>query len=162
MNKRFVLQEWLGDIPIRMQSTLVLSLRGPDTHSCTEVKKIIRWMRGLTFVPGNPANVHEFMGPPEVLRIPEKSPVAKELEFCSQHFYSHLMHGLEVLAYRHPDDGTRGIAYSLFWDLCNLMHLPVEPRTDFEFRLKQIDWDVEEYAAVTGSCQPGDGKEGRA
>lgn len=135
----FVLQPWLGEIPIRMQSTLLLGLRGPDTHACPNVKRITRWLRGLTFVPGNPDNVREFMGemPP---RIEEKGPTAKELEFCSQHFYSHLMHALEVVGYRHPNTEVRSQAYWLFFDMCSLMHLPVELPYDFEHRLGPAKW----------------------
>lgn len=134
-----VLQLWLGEIPIRMQSTLLLGLRGPDTHACPNIKKITRWLRSLAFIPGNPANVTEFMGlmPGRVI---EKGPTAKELEFCSQHFYSHLMHALEVIGYRHPDPKIAFRALQLFHDLCALMHLPIEDRQTFEVRLKQIEW----------------------
>lgn len=134
-----VTQNWLEKIPIRMQSTLLLSLRGPDTHACLEIKKIQRWMRGLTFRPGNPHNVREFMHS-EPNGIAEKSPVAKELEFCSQHFYSHLMHGLEVLAYRHPNSDVKIVAVGLFIQLCSLLHLPIESDEAFEERLKYLDW----------------------
>ncbi len=122
-----------------MQSTLVLGLRGPDTHATPNVKKISRWLRGLTFKPGNLANVKEFMGhAPE--RIVEKSAVAKELEFCSQHFYSHLMHALEVVAYRHPYGETSLHAFLLFEDMCHLLHLPTETKGDFEHRLRELPW----------------------
>jgi hypothetical protein len=134
-----VLQDWLVKIPIRMQSTLVLGLRGPDTHCAPNVKKIGRWLRGLTFKPGNPNNFKEFMSDkPD--RIIEKSAVAKELEFCTQHFYSHLMHSLEVVAYRHPDGYIANYAYVLFSDMCNLFHLPIEMAENFENRLKTIEW----------------------
>jgi|GEM_PF-4391672 len=92
-----VLQNWLMEVPIRMQSTLILGLRGPDTHSAPSVKAVCRWLRGLAFKPGNPDNVAEFMKAELPERIIEKGPTAKELEFCSQHFYSHLMHALEVI-----------------------------------------------------------------
>lgn len=136
-----VLQPWLEKIPIRMQSTLLLSLRGPDTHRCPEIKKVQRWMRGLTFIPGNPDNVKEFMtSANDVPILEEKCPLARELEFCSQHFYSHLMHGLEVLAYRHPNNFVTLTAYQLFHGMCDLFHLPVEDKEDFEDRLKTLEW----------------------
>lgn len=134
-----VLQPWLENIPIRMQSTLLLGLRGPDTHACPNVKIICRWLRGLAFKPGNPDNCREFMGDaPE--RIREKSVVAKELEFCSQHFYSHLMHALEVVAYRHPYLSVASLAFGLFEDMCVLMHLPPESAEKFEARLCERSW----------------------
>lgn len=136
-----VLQPWVEKIPIRMQSTLLLSLRGPDTYRCVEVKKVQRWLRGLTFIPGNPDNVKEFMASTtELPSLEEKGALARELEFCTQHFYSHLLHGLEVVAYRYPDSHTAGVAYSLFHGMCSLMHLPIEERDEFEERLRTLDW----------------------
>jgi hypothetical protein len=122
-----------------MQSTLVLGLRGPDTHACPNVKKIGRWLRGLTFKPGNPDNVREFMGH-EPERISEKGACAKELEFCSQHYYSHLMHALEVVGYRYPERDTAEWAFFLYQDMCALMHLPEEDAESFERRLATRDW----------------------
>ena len=134
-----VLQNWLVEIPIRMQSTLVLGLRGPDTHSTEHIKAITKWMRGLAFKPGNPKNM-PFMRATFPGRIIEKGACAKELEFCTQHFVSHLMHSLEVIAYRHPDQEISTHAFNLFSDICTLFHLPVEYIEAFEERLKQIDW----------------------
>src|SRR6266436_5192271 len=146
-----VLQSWVEKLPLRMQSTLILGLRGTDTHSCPNIKIIQRWLRGLTFKPGNPDNVREWMYDPEAPRsqrlpgrIDEKGPVAKELEFCSQHFYAHLMHALEVVAYMHPDfDGLKSPgqqAFTFYRDMCLLMHLRPEGPEEFKERLKQRSW----------------------
>ena len=136
-----VLQYWLMEIPIRMQSTLILGLRGPDTHVCPNVKKIQRWMRGLAFVPGNPDNVKEFMTHiSDLPELTEKGPLAMELEFCSQHFYSHLMHALEVIAYQHPGVSEAEEATYLFKGMCSLFHLPVETIDHFEQRLCTREW----------------------
>jgi hypothetical protein len=150
-----VLQDWLVSLPIRMQSTLILGLRGPDTHAVPNVKKIGRWLRGIAFKPGNPDNVLQFMNKDLPDRIMEKGPTAKELEFCTQHYYSHLMHALEVVAYKHPDFDISTHAFRLFSDMCDLMHLPTEPKHAFEGRLKVRDWpgggqpnDVHEAAAM--------------
>lgn len=144
-----VLQPWLELVPLRMQSTLVLSLRGPDTHACPNIKKIQRWMRGLTFKPGNPDNLLEFMTSlDDTPELREKGPLAKELEFCSQHLYSHLMHGLEVIAYMHHNFHAASKAFELFAGMCKLMHLPVEGKSDFEERLRDREWP--------GGAQPND------
>jgi len=136
-----VLQSWLEEIPIRMQSTLVLGLRGPDTHVCPNVKKVQRWLRGIVFRPGNPDNVKEFMTDVNDLPVMvEKGPLAKELEFCTQHFYSHLMHALEVVAYRHPGIIERHSAFLLFQGMCSAFHLTVETVDEFEDRLCMREW----------------------
>lgn len=137
----YVLQDWLEQIPIRMQSTLLLSLRGPDTHRCPEVKKVQRWLRGLTFKPGNPDNVAEFMMDVEgVPDLYEKGALAYELYYCTQHFYSHLMHGLEVIAYRHPEFRQANKALVLFNGMATSMHLMPETCEQFETRLGTRDW----------------------
>lgn len=84
-----VLQNWIVKMPIRMQSTLVLGLRGPDIVNMKETKLIIRWLRGLTFKPGNPENVDVFMASAPG-RIVDRGPCSKELEMCAMHFYGHL------------------------------------------------------------------------
>ena len=146
-----VLQPWLEQIPIRMQSTLILGLRGPDTHAAPNVKAIGRWLRGLAFKPGNPDNVAEFMKADLPERIVEKGPAAKELEFCSQHYYSHLMHALEVVAMCHPDERAARHAGGLYMDMCDLMHLPMESMGGFWQRLGPREWP--------GDGQPNDAAE---
>lgn len=139
MKNTSVLQDWLVKIPIRMQSTLILGLRGPDTHCTPDVKSITRWLRGLAFKPGNPANVKEFMHS-EPAMILEKGSTAKELEFCTQHFYSHLMHALEVIAYKHPDIKVAMVALDRYTAMCRAFHLPNETTDEFEERLGHKSW----------------------
>lgn len=157
-----VLQNWVVALPLRMQSTLILGLRGPDTHACPNIKTITRWLRGLTFKPGNPHNVQEFMGTkPE--RIIEKGPTAKELEFCTQHFYSHLMHALEVVGYEYRayDSASAYLAFCLYCDMVYLMHLSAETSEDFKQRLRTMDWpegkqpdNFDEAVALLNAHQP--------
>ena len=151
-----VLQSWLEKIPIRTQSTLILGLRGPDTGMCLEIKRICRWLRGLTFVPGNPDNVHEFMGRWPG-RVVDKGEMYRELEFVSMHFYSHLMHAVEVIGYRHPDEQTANDAQLLYFDLCSILHVPVESLLDFEQRLGTREWpkgQPKNYEEVTKGKTP--------
>jgi hypothetical protein len=139
MKNTSVLQDWVVTIPIRMQSTLILGLRGPDTHVAPGIKTITRWLRGLAFKPGNPDNVKEFMhSMPEA--IVKKGPTAKELEFCTQHYYSHLMHALEVVAYKHPNEAASRMALDRYIAMCVAFHLPVETTMEFEDRLGTKKW----------------------
>ena len=139
MRNTSVLQDWVVRIPIRMQSTLILGLRGPDTHAAPAIKTITRWLRGLAFKPGNPDNVKEFMTH-EPDKIFEKGPTARELEFCTQHYYSHLMHSLEVVAYKHPKLDVATVALDRYMALCRAFHLPNETPDEFEQRLGHREW----------------------
>lgn len=134
-----VLQNWVVKLPLRMQSTLILGLRGPDTHCAPEVKKLTRWLRGIAFKPGNPDNVREFMTA-ELPKIIEKGQVAKELEFCTQHFYSHLMHSFQVVAYCHPELAVSKRALDRYLEMCSAFHLPQEDIHEFQKRLGIKHW----------------------
>lgn len=134
-----VLQDWLVKIPIRMQSTLVLGLRGPDNIIAPNIKTVTRWLRGLTFKPGNPDNCREFMHG-EPAQMFEKGPLAKELEFCTQHYYSHLMHSLEVVAYMHPEGRVREVAFDRYKNMCAAFHLQIEMEHEFQWRLGPKSW----------------------
>lgn len=141
MSNTSVLQDWLVEIPIRMQSTLALGLRGPDGIDAPETKKICRWLRSMAFKPGNPDNFREFMlvgDAPD--RIIEKGACARELERMPQHFYSHLMHALQVVGWRHPSTLVRKRAIELYQDMVSLMHLEPERDADFESRLGTKVW----------------------
>lgn len=134
-----VLQDWVVGLPLRMQSTLVLGLRRPDGIQAIGVGKICKWLRGLTFKPGNPDNCTEFMGEkPD--RIPDKSSTYDELDKLPLHAFGHILHSLEVVAYKHPSHLIANHAHYLMCDVCAVLHLPVESLGNFEKRLKQIVW----------------------
>jgi hypothetical protein len=135
-----VLQNWLVGLPIRMQSTLILGLRGPDGYSLPCVKEWVRWLRGLAFKPGNPDNVREFMHVALPTMLVEKGPLARELETLPQHFYSHLMHAVQVVGVRHPDASTAEHARQMFEAMADLLHLTPEPPEVFEQRLCHREW----------------------
>lgn len=126
------------ELPIKMQSTLILGLKGPDDRPAPNVKKITRWLRGLSFRPGDPRNVHEFMGErPE--RIMDRSPAYREIEYLPLHYFGHLLHSLEVVAYKHPDFDNQVLAFGLMADLCSILHLIPEDDDKFNHRLRSLD-----------------------
>lgn len=136
-----VVQKWLGTIPIRMQSTLLLSLRGDDSQHHSDIKKITRWMRGLVFIPGNPNNVHEFMtSTDELPKIRDGEPIYKALDYCTVHYYSHLMHGLEIIAYKHPSPIIQESAWNLYSGMVDKFHLRRESRGELDTRLRDLEW----------------------
>jgi hypothetical protein len=138
-NLSSVTQEWVQTLPGKMQSTLVLGLRGPDTHYLPNVKKLGRWLRGLVLIPSDPDNL-QFMLSGDPGRIDEKSDLAHELEFCSVHFYTHLMHTFQIVGHKHPDPTKRNQAYLLYADMCRLLHVPCETSISFENRLDHKQW----------------------
>jgi hypothetical protein len=146
-----VLQNWLVGLPLRMQSTLVLGLRGPDGDTCPYIKEWTRWLRGVTFKPGNPDNVRQFMHMDLPVLMVEKGPLAYELYRAPQHYYSHLMHSIQVVAMRHPDPNIADHARQMYVAMAEAMHLSAETHDDFEARLGHRAWP--------GGVQPDTGAE---
>jgi hypothetical protein len=139
-NNTSVLQNWLVGIPIRMQSTLVLGLRGPDGMSTQYIKQWTRWLRGLVFKPGNPDNVKQFMLMDLPPMLEDKSPLAYELYIMPQHYYSHLMHSIQVVAMRHPDPEVAAYALQMYVAMAETLHLMAEDHATFEARLCHREW----------------------
>ena len=134
-----ILQDWITELPLKMQTVLCLGTRGTDTHQTTHVKTITKWLRGLIYKPGDPDNP-QFMEVALPDLIQEKSPVAKELEFCTQHYYSHLMHTLEIVGYHHPDLRIALRAQALYTGMVRLFHLWPESKEDLDKRLGTKVW----------------------
>lgn len=135
-----VLQSWVEALPLRMQSTLVLGLRGPDGMSTQYIKLWTRWLRGHTFKPGNPANIKQFMLAELPPLLEDKGPLAYELYVMPQHYFSHLMHSVQVVAMKHPAHEVFNHATSMYWAMAEMLHLRPETRAHFEDRLKTIEW----------------------
>jgi hypothetical protein len=134
-----VLQDWVASTTFKMQSVLMAGLRGPDTHACPRIKEITRWLRGLILKPGDPDNMI-FMNTELPPRISEKGPTAKEIEFCTMHFFVKLTQTLEIVGIYHPDVEIKFHAQQLYLDLCTLIHVQPEEPMQLYNRLKQKSW----------------------
>jgi hypothetical protein len=106
-----VLQDWVMKLPLREQGTLLTCVRG-----CDNEPKI--WTRtGVAYSPGRrltafirwcfmvPADEREVDSEEGAFMMSEPPTPFKPSEFghLPQHWYSHAMHALEVIAYRHPN-----------------------------------------------------------
>jgi len=138
------------------QSVLLSAIRGPDGiakhHQC---KALIRWFRRCILIAAfegkvitNPFTVGggSFTGPIDIgtvsLSIPwetQLNPVIDlflrsrdELPF---HYYTHFMHAVEVLGYKHPDTRIRTFWYGVYVRMVNALHLFVESQEQMDFRL---------------------------
>lgn len=129
-----VLQDWVMELPLREQGTLMTAVRGCDF----EAKQ---WTStGVAYSPGrrltafirwcfmNPADIREVDSQEGafMMSIPPDPFKPSEFGHLPQHWYSHVMHALEVIGYRHPSGVTRGIAYTLYSKMVWNMHLEVE------------------------------------
>jgi hypothetical protein len=140
-----VLQKWVECLPLRAQGTLLTAVRG-----CDEEAK--RWtVTGVAYSPGrrltafirwcfmNPADPREvdkeegafFMSTPPAPFNPS------EFGHLPQHWYSHAMHSLEIIAYCHTDESVRYMAFRLYERMVHNLHLNVEIYAQMHCRLTE-------------------------
>ena len=60
-----------------------------------------------------------------------------EFGHLPQHWYSHAMHSLEIIGYRHPDINIRTMAYTLYMKMVHNLHLNLESMDEMVARLSE-------------------------
>ncbi|MFK3857783.1 hypothetical protein [Agrobacterium pusense] len=146
-----VFPEWMFDLPMQQQSVLVLAARGPDgvrknhpmkdiqRHYRATVLKAARYGRPLA--TGEPAD--SFMSLEFIVDERKWLQVQKayfeHIDEIPHHFHMHLMHGAEILGYKHPDLLMRDRWKQFYFNCCDDAHLPPETEEDMDKRLS--DWN---------------------
>jgi len=127
-----VQQQWIFNLPWKMQTVINQGLRAPDTHFCPNIKIAARWLRSV--VLNNADDTHTFMCRKE--KLPEWDALENELNYCSMHYATHFLYALEIVAYKHPDSDTRRRASVLYTNLVGSMcHFNVETEEQLDVRL---------------------------
>lgn len=147
-----VLQDWVMELPLRAQGTLLTGIRGCD------------------LAPKNPMNIEERYGCSTGENTPERELVAflrycvlnaadsREVDVCGAwfkstppklwkpsqlghyplHWYSHIMHCFEVIGYCHPDVENTGFqARNIYYRLVTSLHLKWETKSEMLERLTE-------------------------
>jgi hypothetical protein len=153
-NKRgSVLQPWVEELTFMQQSVLISSVRGPDNSTkYGPVKMILRWYRRCILISAMEGEVltdpvdprgGSFTGPSYVKNswswqnnmdglVYDYMKIQDSLPF---HFQSHMMHAIEILGYKHPDDRIRAWWLSVYVRLVNALHLHPETEEEMDRRL---------------------------
>lgn len=140
-----VLQSWVMELPLRFQGTLLTAVRGCDDEPKTWIRtgvaysparRLTAFIRWCFMNPADPREVDReegafFMSTPPDLFKPS------EFGHLPQHWYSHAMHGLEVIAYNHPSEAVRGTTFGLYEAMVHNMHLNVEQYSQQWVRLTE-------------------------
>lgn len=145
MKNRSVLQDWVTELPLREQGTLLTAVRGCDF----EAKE---WSEtGVAYSPGRrltsfirfcfmvPADAREIGRAEGAFMHHEPPSYFKPSEFghLPEHWYAHAMHALEVVAYRHPEILTARLAYGLYEKMVHNLHLNIETKDQMIERLSE-------------------------
>ena len=72
--------------------------------------------------------------------LPSIEELKRDIEFCSVHYLSHLLQGLEIIGYNHPNSETAKTAIRIYEDLVyQVLHLNPETKEQLEDRLRDLD-----------------------
>lgn len=153
MIENSVFGDWFFQLPFQQQSVLCLALRGPDgVRKHHPMKDIQRCYRGTVL---KAARYGRF------LEVGEKADSFMSMELFGNrhdwgrtrkayfdtidelphHFHMHMMHGAEILGYKHPNLIIAGQWQTFYYDCCDDAHVPPETHEQMEIRLS--DWNRE-------------------
>lgn len=132
-------------LPLREQGTLMTAVRGcddePKTWNSTGVayspgRRLTAFIRWCFMVPADVREVDSQEGAFMMSTPPDKFK-ASEFGHLPQHWYSHVMHALEIIAYRHSDLVVAGRAFNLYEKMVHNLHLNVETKLQMKTRLSE-------------------------
>jgi hypothetical protein len=139
-----VLQDWVMELPLREQGTLLTAVRGCDDEPKVWTSRGVAESagRGLTaFIRWcfmNPADIREVDIPGAFFQSEPPDPFKpSEFGHLPQHWYSHAMHALEVVAMRHPTPAVGVQARVLYHAMVHNLHLNPETPEQFVERLSE-------------------------
>ena len=149
-----VLQDWVMELPLMMQTTLLTSVRGPDGYpKYGPTKMLLRWFRRCVLVAAMEetvlTNPHDprggsFMGPsykerafaqwqPRMLEVVDE--YLRELDTLPHHFQMHFLHSAEIIGYKHSDPEIRAWWLYVYSMLVRDLHLQPETEETLDERL---------------------------
>lgn len=138
--RRSVLQDWVMELPLREQGTLLTCVRGCDLVPKMPLdslpRRLVGSLRHAFMVPCDPREVDATPGCFFISEVPLDWK-ASELGHYPQHWLSHVMHAAEVLGWRHPDDVTAAAFQDVYCRIVFSLHLTPETFEAFEARLSE-------------------------
>jgi hypothetical protein len=153
--------EWCLDLPLQQQSVLLLAARGPDgiakSHPSKRVQRAYRACvlhaayEGGLMQWGQGHDHNTFMGLDEfgnnVLWQANIHWFFMSADDLPHHFLMHLLHGAEILGYKHPDERFWQRWRDFYLKGCEEMHLTPETESEMDERLN--DWNREHWVTAT-------------
>ena len=140
-----VLQDWVMELPLRHQGVLLTAVRGcddePKTWQETGVayspgRRLTAFIRYCFMNPADPREVDYAEG--SFFRsIPPNPFNPSEFGHLPQHWYSHVMHALEVIGYYHPSSDIRYEAHVMYLRMVSNLHLSPESNEQMNVRLTE-------------------------
>lgn len=150
-----VLQPWVCGLSLMQQTVLITAIRGPDgIPKYGPTKLLLRWYRRCILLssmetPDNRVLITPYQQGGGSFTGPSMSPATdwrdamdeivgqylRELDAIPHHFQLHLLHGIEILGYKHPGPMIRPWWREVYHRLVHDMHLWPETEVQMDRRL---------------------------
>lgn len=135
-----VLQDWVMELPLREQGTLLTAVRGCDLTPKYPLDSVERQLVGaIRYAFMNPADPREIDAEPGCFfrSEPPMNWKASALGHYPLHWFSHVMHAAEIIGYRHPDEDTAGCWHYIYRKMVLSLHLYPESKERMIARLSE-------------------------
>ncbi len=146
-----VLQDWVTELPLRAQGTLLTGIRGCDlapklpecidprygcsTGEATPERQLTAFLRYCVLNPADPREVDLpgafFQSQPPTEWKPS------QFGHYPLHWYTHVMHCFEVIGYYHPVTLIAAKAITVYIRMVNNLHLQIETKEQLVARLTE-------------------------
>lgn len=140
-----VLQNWVMELPLREQGTLLTCVRGCDLEpkswtsrgvSYSAGRRLTAFIRWCFMVPADPREVDSQEGA-FMMSTPPSPFKPSEFGHLPEHWYAHAMHALEVIGYRHTDTYVAYQAREMYFAMVRNLHLQPETKEQMITRLSE-------------------------
>ena len=138
--RRSILQDWVMELPLREQGTLLTCIRGCDLTpkwplESTE-RLLVGALRFAIMVPADPREVDAEPGSFFVSQVPlDWKP--SEFGHYPLHWVEKIMLASEVIGWRHPEPDVGGAFLAVYLKIVKSMHLNPETFKQFEERMSE-------------------------
>lgn len=134
-----VLQEWVMELPLREQGTILTGIRGCDLtpkypFNSTE-RQLVAFLRYCTMVPADEREIGYLGGFMQSYPPQDWSP--SEIGHYPLHWVSHLMHAYQVVGYRSPNKYQLNAALTIYSAIVHSLHLNMESYDQMVARLSE-------------------------
>lgn len=134
-----ILQGWVENLGLRHQGVLLASVRGCDTAPKDDAsKRFVRCYRAVVLNAhcGDVAKAATFIeGVSEEELAVRFEAFRKNLDHYPHHYVMHLVHAVEIIGYKHPDQQVRKNWHSMYYRLCKGLHVNFETEDQLDERL---------------------------
>lgn len=140
-----VLQDWVMNLPLRAQGTILTSIRGcdlsekslaPAALEASLERRLVAWIRWCCLNPADPREVDFEPGCWFRSQLPEKIRFSAIHHF-PLHWVGHVLHTIEVIAYAHPHPRIAKEARIVYEAWVSNLHLNPETYAQWSRRMNE-------------------------